>query len=92
MYQDYPIHLSVFHETLRLWPGVPKNARVAMKDDVIPALPGGEHGPIIVHKGDYVLWSDYAMMRNEKVQWNLGPPQMYIRLTPLCITSLGVGP
>ncbi|KAH9915853.1 cytochrome P450 [Fomitopsis serialis] len=68
--QNYPVHLAVFYETLRLWPGVPKNARIALKDDVIPALPDGGHGPIVVDKGDYILWSDYAMMRNEKV-WGI---------------------
>ncbi|PCH37062.1 cytochrome P450 [Wolfiporia cocos MD-104 SS10] len=65
--EKFPVHMAVFYETLRLWPGVPKNARIALKDDVIPSFPGSVHGPIRVAKGDYILWSDYAMMREEKV-------------------------
>ncbi|KAH7917103.1 cytochrome P450, partial [Leucogyrophana mollusca] len=64
----YPIHFAVLHETLRLWPGVQKNARLALSDDVLPSVPEqGYHLPVRVSKGDYVLWSDYAMMRNCKV-------------------------
>lgn len=66
--QNYPIHLAVFHETLRLWPGVPKNARLALSDDVLPAIPEHGYGPVPILKGDYVLWSDFAMMRNVKVR------------------------
>ncbi|KAH7903521.1 cytochrome P450 [Hygrophoropsis aurantiaca] len=64
---DYPIHLAVFHETLRLWPGVPKNARLALRDDILPGIPDCGGKTIPISKGDYVLWSDYAMMRNPKV-------------------------
>ncbi|ESK97209.1 cytochrome p450 monooxygenase [Moniliophthora roreri MCA 2997] len=63
----YPIHQAVFYETLRLWPGVPKNARRALADDVLPAIPDQGFQEVMVAKGDYVLWSDFAMMRNEKV-------------------------
>ncbi|KZV67413.1 cytochrome P450 [Peniophora sp. CONT] len=63
----YPVHLAVFYETVRLWPGLPKNARLALCDDVLPALP--EHGipAVKIEKGDYVFWSDYNIMRDEAV-------------------------
>ncbi|GBE79002.1 predicted protein [Sparassis crispa] len=63
----YPIHLAVFYETLRLWPGVPKNSRVALKDDVLPAIPEEGYGPVRVSRGEYLLWSDYSTMRSEHV-------------------------
>ncbi|EGO28594.1 putative monooxygenase [Serpula lacrymans var. lacrymans S7.9] len=63
----YHIHLAVFYETLRLWPGVPKNARLALRDDVLPAIPEYGYGPVRISKGDYILWSDFSMMRNPKV-------------------------
>ncbi|KAF8994556.1 cytochrome P450 [Cyathus striatus] len=65
--EKYPIHLAVLYETLRLWPGLPKNARIAAEDDILPAIPELGIEPVHVHKGDFVLWSDYSMMRNELV-------------------------
>ncbi|KAL6304066.1 cytochrome P450 [Sparassis latifolia] len=64
---NYPNHLAVFYETIRLWPGVPKNTRVALQDDVLPAIPAEGYGPVRVARGEYLLWSDYSMMRNEHV-------------------------
>ncbi|OSD02319.1 cytochrome P450 [Trametes coccinea BRFM310] len=69
-YEDlsrYHVHLAVFYETIRLWPGLPKNGRLAVHEDVLPALP--EHGlpATKIEKGDFVFWSDYHMMRNEMV-------------------------
>ncbi|OCB89301.1 hypothetical protein A7U60_g3500 [Sanghuangporus baumii] len=63
----YPVHLAVFYETLRLWPGVPKNARYAEEDDVLPAVPEIGIAAVKVNRGDYVLWSDRYMMRSEIV-------------------------
>ena len=57
----------MFYETLRLWPGVPKNVRRAIGDDVLPAIPEQGYPEVAIAKGDYLLWSDFAMMRNEKV-------------------------
>ncbi|KAJ3551513.1 hypothetical protein NM688_g4661 [Phlebia brevispora] len=65
--QSYPIHLAVCYETLRLWPGLPKNAREAEADDVLPAIPELNLPAVRVYKGDFVLWSDMAMMRNSDV-------------------------
>ncbi|GJE95572.1 cytochrome P450 [Phanerochaete sordida] len=63
----YHIHLAVLYETLRLWPGVPKNSRYAMKDDILPGIPALGYGPVKISKGDYVVWSDYLMMRRTDV-------------------------
>ncbi|KAL1757862.1 cytochrome P450 [Schizophyllum commune] len=63
----FPIAMAVFYETVRLWPGLPKNARLAVNDDVLPAIPEHDLPAVKVNKGDYVLWSDFVMMRNPKV-------------------------
>ncbi|PAV14625.1 cytochrome P450 [Pyrrhoderma noxium] len=62
-----PVHLAVFYETLRLWPGVPKNARYASEDDTLPAIPELSLNEVKVHRGEYLLWSDRCMMRSELV-------------------------
>ncbi|KAF9358326.1 hypothetical protein BGX26_001983 [Mortierella sp. AD094] len=51
---------ACFHEALRLYPSVPKNAKVCVEDDV---LPGGYK----VHKGDSVAWSSWAMGRDTNI-------------------------
>ncbi|THH11754.1 hypothetical protein EW146_g7937 [Bondarzewia mesenterica] len=66
----YHIHLAVFYETVRLWPGLPKNGRQALFDDVLPALPHLNFPAVKVHKGDYIFWSDYYIMRHPQV-WGL---------------------
>ncbi|KAI0677746.1 cytochrome P450 [Trametes maxima] len=63
----YHVHLAVFYETVRLWPGVPKNGRLALCDDVLPAIPEHNLPEVKVEKGDFLFWSDYHMMRNEAV-------------------------
>ncbi|KAI9484494.1 cytochrome P450 [Zychaea mexicana] len=55
-----PYAHAVFYETLRLYPSVPSNGKVAIEDDI---LPDGAH----VKKGMEVSWSPYAMGRSEKV-------------------------
>ncbi|KAJ8454149.1 hypothetical protein ONZ45_g19418 [Pleurotus djamor] len=63
----YHIHLAVVYETLRLWPGVPKNARLVLEDCVFPAIPEWGLSELSLVRGDYLIWSDYDMMRNDKV-------------------------
>lgn len=57
----------MFYETVRLWPGVPKNGRLVLCDDVLPAIPEHNLSEVKVEKGDFVFWSDYHMMRSETV-------------------------
>ncbi|KAL1923490.1 uncharacterized protein VTP21DRAFT_8470 [Calcarisporiella thermophila] len=52
--------LSVFNESLRLYPPVPKNAKFAVEDDVLP-------NGIKVKAGELVAFSTYAMGRSEKI-------------------------
>jgi cytochrome P450 len=52
--------LAVFRETLRLYPSVSRNAKVAMTDEVLP-------NGILVPKGVVVTWSAYAMGRNPRI-------------------------
>jgi len=63
----YPVHLAVFHETTRLWPGLPKNARYAIEDDILPAIPQEGIPEVPIHKNTYVLWSDTLIMQDTKV-------------------------
>lgn len=66
--KKYHIHNAVLTETLRLWPGLPKNARLAISPDELPAIPErGFTSPVKINKGDYVFWSDYIIMRDPKV-------------------------
>ncbi|GJJ75709.1 hypothetical protein EMPS_08067 [Entomortierella parvispora] len=48
---------ACFHETLRLYPSVPKNIKVCVQDDVLP-------GGVKVHRGEKIGWSSWAMGRN----------------------------
>ncbi|GJJ10741.1 hypothetical protein Clacol_004968 [Clathrus columnatus] len=65
--EKYHLHRAVLFETLRLWPGLPKNARVAMEDDVLPAIDASNLPTVNISKGDFVLWSDYSLMRSSEV-------------------------
>ncbi|KAI0759034.1 cytochrome P450 [Fomes fomentarius] len=98
--QTYPVHLAVFYETVRLWPGLPKNARLALCDDVLPALPKHNLPSVKVEKGEYVFWSDYYMMRGI---WgptanafdsgrHLAPDGTLIRPTEPNFNAFGAGP
>ncbi|KAI0650932.1 cytochrome P450 [Trametes meyenii] len=63
----YHVHLAVFYETIRLWPGIPKNGRVALFDDVLPAIPAQGLPSVEIQKDDFIFWSDYHVMRDETV-------------------------
>ncbi|GJJ10846.1 hypothetical protein Clacol_005074 [Clathrus columnatus] len=65
--EKYHLHRAVLFETIRLWPGLPKNARVAMEDDVLPSINGSSFPAVKISKGDFVLWSDFSMMRDPGV-------------------------
>ncbi|KAL6454247.1 CYP52A10 Cytochrome P450 52A10 [Candida maltosa Xu316] len=58
---------AVLNETLRLYPSVPRNARFAAKNTTLPHG-GGKDGmsPILVKKGQTVMYSVYALQRDEK--------------------------
>ncbi|KAI0677744.1 cytochrome P450 [Trametes maxima] len=63
----YHVHLAVFYETIRLWPGIPKNGRVALCDDILPALPTQGLPSVEIQKDDFIFWSDHHVMRDESV-------------------------
>ncbi|KAK2741586.1 hypothetical protein FQN57_005569 [Myotisia sp. PD_48] len=56
------------NEALRLWPVVPGNGRVAIRDSVLPRG-GGPDGtsPVLVPKGTVVSYSSYSMHRREDI-------------------------
>ncbi|EGC48494.1 N-alkane-inducible cytochrome P450 [Histoplasma capsulatum var. duboisii H88] len=58
----------VLNECLRLWPVVPNNARVAIRDTILP-LGGGPDGksPVFVKKGTTLAYSVYAMHRRQDI-------------------------
>ncbi|KAG0059250.1 hypothetical protein BGZ90_004570 [Linnemannia elongata] len=60
MMQELPYLKAVFHETLRLYPQVPRNAKECVADDVLP-------DGTVVYKGELVAFSTYAMGRNRGV-------------------------
>ncbi|KAF9200075.1 hypothetical protein BGZ49_009723 [Haplosporangium sp. Z 27] len=57
MMQELPYLKAVFHETLRLYPPVPRNFKTAIDDDILP-------GGVRVYKGDVVGISSYCLARN----------------------------
>ncbi|KAF5876023.1 putative cytochrome p450 family protein [Botrytis fragariae] len=52
----------ILYETLRLYPLVPMNSRVAIRDTVLP-VGGGSDGkkPIVVRRGERVTYKQYAL-------------------------------
>jgi len=67
MMQELPYLKAVFHETLRLYPPVPKNFKQAVDHDV---LPGGTR----VYPGDMVAISPWCLARNQDV-WGVDAEQ-----------------
>ncbi|KAI7857286.1 cytochrome P450 [Circinella umbellata] len=59
-YYDLIKKLPYAHATLRLYPSVPANGKIALADDI---LPDGTH----VKKGELVQWVPYAMGRSTKI-------------------------
>lgn len=59
---------AVLYESLRLYPQVPENARVALRDTVLPRG-GGVDGksPLFVPKGQMIIWSAYSLHRHKAV-------------------------
>ena len=57
---------GVVNESLRLYPIVPENSRIAQTNTVLP-VGGGEDGksPIFVKKGQPAVWSMYTMHRRK---------------------------
>ncbi|CAK9436487.1 uncharacterized protein LODBEIA_P10450 [Lodderomyces beijingensis] len=58
---------AVLNECLRLYPSVPQNFRIATRNTTLPRG-GGKDGmsPILVRKGQNVVYSCYALHRDEK--------------------------
>ncbi|KAG0061694.1 hypothetical protein BGZ89_011242 [Linnemannia elongata] len=60
MMHELPYLKAVFHETLRLYPPVPKNVKMAVDDDILP-------GGLRVYRGDVIGISSYCLGRNKNV-------------------------
>ncbi|KAF9342998.1 hypothetical protein BGX26_006459, partial [Mortierella sp. AD094] len=60
MMSELPYLKAVFHETLRLYPPVPRNIKEAVGDDVLP-------DGTIVYKDDKIIYSTWSMGRNTSV-------------------------
>lgn len=51
---------SIYHESLRLHPSVPRSSKIALQNDVLP-------GGVVVPKDTTVIWSDWLLARNKSV-------------------------
>ena len=71
--QRLPVHVTIFHEMLCLWPGMPKNACLALHDNMLPVLPTLGYPAIPMHKGNYLLWNDWSMMHDPAVSTHSCP-------------------
>ncbi|KAF9353162.1 hypothetical protein BGX26_009073 [Mortierella sp. AD094] len=60
MMNELPYLKAVFHETLRLYPPVPRNTKMAVNDDVLP-------DGTIVYKDDKIIYSTWSMGRTKSV-------------------------
>ncbi|KAG7194558.1 cytochrome P450-dit2 [Scheffersomyces spartinae] len=59
---------AVINETLRLHPSAPNNYRMATRDTTLPRGGGkDEQSPLLVRKGEIVLYSAIAMHNNSKI-------------------------
>lgn len=58
----------VLNETLRLYPSVPQNSRLATRDTTLPRG-GGPDGndPVFIPKGEVVVYTVYSMHRNPAI-------------------------
>ncbi|KAF9385396.1 hypothetical protein BGX21_001073 [Mortierella sp. AD011] len=59
-YKQLKFAEACFHESLRLFPSVPRNMKQCVRDDI---LPDGTK----IHKGEWFTWSSYVMGRSELV-------------------------
>ena len=63
-----PYLRAIFNESMRLYPQLPENGRVALEDKVLP-LGGGLDGksPAFVPKGKVLMWGTYALHRRPEI-------------------------
>lgn len=66
--QNMPYLRAIFNESMRLYPQLPENGRVALEDTVLP-LGGGLDGksPAFVPKGRVLMWGTYALHRRADI-------------------------
>ena len=74
------------NESLRLYPVVPTNNRMAVRDTILP-LGGGPHGksPLFVPKGTVVVYSPFSMHRRPDIYGpdaNVYRPERWEKLRP----------
>lgn len=66
--QNMPYLRAIFYESMRLYPQLPENGRIALEDTVLP-LGGGHNGksPVFVPKGKVVMWGTYVLHRRDDI-------------------------
>ena len=66
--QELPYLRAVFNESMRMYPQIPENGRIALEDTVLPRGGGKDNSALLfVPKGQVAMWGNYVLQRDPDV-------------------------
>jgi cytochrome P450 len=65
---DLPYLRAVLNESMRMYPQIPENGRIALEETILPTG-GGPDGklPVLVPKGGIAMWGNYVLQRQKDI-------------------------